>query len=262
MVVPFLAQEISGLAQPTYSSGAANKEYVDNIKGTTITWGILQDGNGISDFSVIVSGAGASVAFDTTWGDARYYTQDAADGQFQPSGSAGTSINWETIQDGAGISDFTGVISGSSPVTVSFDTTWGDARYYTQDTADAAFAPSGVDYLTEDEADAIYAPSSHTHDIYLTEDEADALYAPSGVDYLTQDEGDAIYEPSGLYSYGWANVSDGGTIAHSLSVQPTHFGVTPSGSNAFGVVTSVDATNITVNMTCLGEKTVNWWAHK
>ena len=35
MAIPFLAQEISGLATPTYNSGATNKKYVDDLFGTS-----------------------------------------------------------------------------------------------------------------------------------------------------------------------------------------------------------------------------------
>ena len=64
MPIPFLAQEISGLADPTYASGGANKSYVDAISGAITTW--------------------ASVAFPAS---ANYLTEIEADAIYAPSGT-------------------------------------------------------------------------------------------------------------------------------------------------------------------------------
>jgi len=58
MAIPFLATEVSGLADPTYPSGAANKKYVDTISGNLqaqvggypTQWGSVAAGTGIGTF--------------------------------------------------------------------------------------------------------------------------------------------------------------------------------------------------------------------
>ena len=61
-VIPFIAYEISGVKQPIYSSGAANKQYVDDQISATDTpssWTTVAAGTGVSTFegSIGVSGS-------------------------------------------------------------------------------------------------------------------------------------------------------------------------------------------------------------
>jgi hypothetical protein len=79
MAIPFLAVEISGLADPTYASGGANKKYVDAVSGSLstrisgipgnvpITWGALSAADGSISIPAgtfqVSSAAGAALTF-------------------------------------------------------------------------------------------------------------------------------------------------------------------------------------------------------
>ena len=87
MPIPFLAVEISGLADPTYASGGANKNYVDTISGNlrsaiggggVSNWADLTAGTGIEAFAgnITVSGTAATsidvAGYSTISSNAKY----------------------------------------------------------------------------------------------------------------------------------------------------------------------------------------------
>jgi len=59
---------------------------------------------------------------------------------------------------------------------------------------------------------------------------------------------------------GWANVADGGTVAHSCSGKPNTVYITPSGTNPIMYSFTVDATNITVYHSAEGNADFSWRA--
>ena len=59
---------------------------------------------------------------------------------------------------------------------------------------------------------------------------------------------------------GWADVDDGGTIAHGLGALPATAYVMPSGDSVFAASITLDATNITVYHTSPDTETVSWRA--
>lgn len=61
-----------------------------------------------------------------------------------------------------------------------------------------------------------------------------------------------------LVKYGWANISDAGTIAHGLGVKPAYVSITPSGASPIVCSCIVDATNITVYHTSPDAETFSW----
>jgi len=68
------------------------------------------------------------------------------------------------------------------------------------------------------------------------------------------------YSPSNQTRYGWGEVSDGGTIAHTCSSKPSWVSIAPSGANPISYAFTVDATNITVRHTSPDSETFSWRA--
>lgn len=64
MTIPFIAVEISGLANPTYESGAANKKYVDAAviggTGDVVNWSTIAAGTGVIPFEGVIQASGAT----------------------------------------------------------------------------------------------------------------------------------------------------------------------------------------------------------
>jgi len=97
MPIPFLAYEISGLAQPTYNSGAVNRKLLMDISGALdsridglegdagVTWSEITTGGGISPETFGVSGTGIGnlevLGYDTISSQAKKgFTSGAAMG--------------------------------------------------------------------------------------------------------------------------------------------------------------------------------------
>lgn len=69
--------------------------------------------------------------------------------------------------------------------------------------------------------------------------------------YVDQQVGGIAYK-------GWAEVADGGTIAHGCGAKPSWVSVCPSGTNPFMFSITVDVTNITIYHTSPDLETFSW----
>jgi len=102
MPIPFLATEISGLADPSYPSGGANKNYVDDISGAVVTWATNEfynsegDLTGLLDDNYAPSSATKSHIDDSTI----HYTSGQLEGLFAPTGAAGDISSQVTLSSG------------------------------------------------------------------------------------------------------------------------------------------------------------------
>jgi hypothetical protein len=59
---------------------------------------------------------------------------------------------------------------------------------------------------------------------------------------------------------GWFYASDQSIIPHTLSAQPTHVTLTPSGAITYATAFTADATNIVVRVSHAGQRSINWRA--
>jgi hypothetical protein len=62
------------------------------------------------------------------------------------------------------------------------------------------------------------------------------------------------------FSYGWAKVSDAGTITHGLGVIPTWFSVCPSGTTPFMYICKADISVLTIYHSSPDDEVFSWIA--
>jgi hypothetical protein len=87
--------------------------------------------------------------------------------------------------------------------------------------------------------------------------------APTDGQFLQyKDASDLTWAAAGssTFSYGWAKVSDAGTIAHGLGIIPTWFSICPSGTTPFMYICKADITNITIFHSSPDDEVFSWIA--
>jgi len=198
MTVTFYANEISGLADPTYNSGGANKKYVDAQAGAAVfnvypeDLIVSKDGNDIyfsgQGGSYVYSGTNTVIVSSSTAGG-QWSTR--AGGIYYDGGEV--SIGYSAFDVGAyqfqisGDSYFSGAVSFIGELSGLADPTYNSgatSKHY----VDSTFAPSTASH-------GLYAPSTASH----------GLYYPSGL-------GETHQYLSGLTDTGFANPISGAAL--------------------------------------------------
>lgn len=229
MAIPFLAVEISGLANQTYASGSVNRGLIDAISGNLdtridalagaaeITWNELSAGDGIATFEGVMRASGQSpVTLDV--------------------------LGYSTISSQAKIA-YSEIFASGTEYTTAYN--W----YTTSSQKLSTFASSGNEYTS-------------AFDWYTTSAQKLSHFHTSANEY-TSAYLSAQALQNGAFrrvATGWASVADNDTIAHTLGVKPLYVSLTPSGAITYATAFTTDATNITVRLSCAGSRVLNWRA--
>lgn len=291
MTIPFLAQEISGLADPTYASGAANKRYVDTISGNLDTRIDALAGAGEVTFGIFESTDGTVHGFDA--------------GTFAVSSAGGTTLDlsipgYSTISSNAEWSQTWLNASGSQLTSIvasgnEYSQAYASAQiaYYTDEhvdhdettnyvadehidhtsvsiTAGAGLAGGGDLTATRDIAvGAGTGIEVNADDIEVLGYDTISSNAKAGSDYVASGNEysaayswyDASAQKLSDYNSGWASVPADNPITHGVSSVPSNISVTPSGAVTFSyAVSSITSTTFCIAISAPGNRMVSWRA--
>jgi len=278
--------ELSGLADPTYASGAASKHYVDD--------GFFPSSLGHSNY--LHSANSALHSFSV----ANYITSANAISRFADSSNVNrdlintissnldtkidavsdTPSTWSDMTTSTGLTPITVGVSGSSGTTVevlgystiSSNAQWsqnwlsisgsqltsiiGSGNEYTQaylhSSNSALHSFNTANYITSTNSISRFSDSSQ----YSTDKATYALIA----DTVASSTAYSIFAPSSLTRYGWSSVTDGSTFAHNCGAKPNWVSIAPSGVNPLAYSFKTDATNVTVYHTSPDSETFSWRA--
>ena len=257
MAIPFLAQHISGLAEPTYPSAATNKDYVDRISGALATeiaalgdtpenWTSLTAGDGVAAFEGSIGVSGSTPVTVNVEG---YSTISSAAHQAYASSQI---LGDMAFKDSVDIGDDTNLTAGTG-LELDGDTLNIEGYSTISSAAHQAYASSQIlgDLAFKDQATQADLASGAAYQ-YVRE-----WMIASGEAYSK-----AVASANALKTVqeGYAAIADNGTIAHNLGGQPSSYYVLPSGDVTFAVAATADATNITVRMSAGGTRGVHWRA--
>jgi len=239
MTIPFIAQEISGVALQSYDKSAVPKSYIDTISGnlnnkvsdTPTSWGTLTEGTGIAPItSVGISGSGdhdiTVLGYDTISSQAKSAHASSSTGVF-----ALQTIN---LTAGAGLTG-----GGTIAATRDF----------------AVGAGTGIEVNANDVAVLGY-------DTISSNAKLGADYVASGNEYsAAYNWYVASAQKLSDKNFGWASVPEDNPISHGLSTKPNSIQITPSGLITFAyAVSSITATTFCVPISAPGNRIINWRA--
>jgi len=239
MAIPFIAQEISGVALQSYDNSAVPRSYIDTISGnlasnisdTPTNWGTLTEGTGIAPITGVgISGSGdhdiTVLGYDTISSQARSAYVSASTGVF-----ALQSIN---LTAGAGL-------TGGGTIDATRDFAVGEG--------------TGILVNADDVEVKGYSTISSNA-------KAGADYVASGNEYsAAYDWYVASAQKLSDHNSGWASVPEDNPISHGLSAKPTNIQITPSGLVTFAyAISSITDTTFCVPISAPGNKMISWRA--
>ncbi|MBE3093953.1 MAG: hypothetical protein IMZ52_02900 [Actinobacteria bacterium] len=275
--IPFIAYEISGVKEPIYNSGAANKRYVDIVSGNLLAQ--IQEAAAGGTLSTAFQPFTASTGV-TTFGS-NYKISGSTPLAISILGYSTISGNAKKAQASAQTAlldaDFgsaglmtRGAIAGVYTITTDNTSQWNNVlasgneysaaySWFTQSGVKLShLTSSGVKYTTAYKY--INTSGALLANLLASGNEYTSAYK-SGQKSKTHAYHAKISSTYLAVNYGWATTTDGvATIAHGLLSLPKSHWVVPSGLIAFGIVTKIDTTNITAQITAAGSRILQWWA--
>jgi len=287
MVIPFLAQEISGLATQAYNSGAVNRKFINDVSGaiwnematiegsiedTPDNWTTLTGGVGLATFEGAIGVSGStpvsldvagyatisSQAREGALFSANAYTKSEVD---DISGAIVTHVAnkyWDIDNDTAVPSDGdTTHISTADQVYDYVQTVSSNLRTDinaiddTPTTWGVLSAGTGVAPLTS----VGVSGSGETVEVlgYATiSSQAQKAYASAN----------ALNNSAFLkVASGWQSVADDATVTHGLGTKPTSIIIQPSGPITFATgYDTVTTTTFHARISAPGSRVINWRA--
>jgi len=235
MVIPFLAQEISGIATQAYNSGAVNRKFINDVSSA-----IWTEFDGLSTFNsddYITS----SNAIERFVGSSQYQTD---------------KTSWQAAYDWYNASSqglSTHENDGDLHVTAAEKTDW-------QDTHD-----SGTKYTAAYDWFIASSQGLSTHendgDLHVTAAEKVAWEDThtSGLKYTAAYDWFIASSQKLSKKSGWHTGPDGDTITHDLDAVPTSIIIQPSGAITFATgFDTVTATQLNMRISAAGSRTVSW----